>query len=246
MQLSSTPDDPDRACKVACQDSSISYRFYMVSESKGWFPAGTDCSGGEGQTKYCVKGRCLEFGQDDTPLYLQQTNDDNNNNNNESNNNIFRTRRSLVLNSTSRIAGSIDQTLLEQLVLEFNRTIQQDETSEPTTTTSSTTTTVDTQLNFKDPVDVPDVERYLDNESQSPQRPLYQDPQSLLDPNTAPTSSSNDDIELINDMAILFSHDILPLLDKQENVGSSSHKLSFHPILPCIIFYWLVHFVFPS
>ena len=31
------------------------FRFYMVSESKGWFPAGTDCSGGEGQTKYCVK-----------------------------------------------------------------------------------------------------------------------------------------------------------------------------------------------
>ena len=29
----------------------------MVSEVKGWFPSGTDCSGGEGRTAYCVKVR---------------------------------------------------------------------------------------------------------------------------------------------------------------------------------------------
>ena len=44
-------------------------RFYMVSGEKGWFPYGTDCSGGAKRSAYCVKGRCLEFGEDNTPLY---------------------------------------------------------------------------------------------------------------------------------------------------------------------------------
>ena len=58
MQLSSTTADPDRACKVACQDREFSYRFYMVSGEKGWFPYGTDCSGGMGRkNSFCVKVR---------------------------------------------------------------------------------------------------------------------------------------------------------------------------------------------
>jgi thrombospondin motif-containing protein 18 len=46
----------------------------MVSGEKGWFPYGTDCSGGSGpkRSAYCVKGRCLEFGEDNTPLYEEQ------------------------------------------------------------------------------------------------------------------------------------------------------------------------------
>ena len=56
MQLSSTTADPDRACKVACQDRDFSYRFYMVSGEKGWFPYGTDCSRGIGRKdSFCVK-----------------------------------------------------------------------------------------------------------------------------------------------------------------------------------------------
>ena len=56
MQLSSTTTDPDRACKVACQDRDFSYRFYMVSGEKGWFPYGTDCSRGIGRKdSFCVK-----------------------------------------------------------------------------------------------------------------------------------------------------------------------------------------------
>ena len=60
MQLSSTKADPDRACKVACQDRDFSYRFYMVSGEKGWFPYGTDCSRGLGtKDSFCVKvGLC--------------------------------------------------------------------------------------------------------------------------------------------------------------------------------------------
>ena len=36
------------------------FRFYMVSGEKGWFPYGTDCSGGEGdKSSYCVKETML-------------------------------------------------------------------------------------------------------------------------------------------------------------------------------------------
>ena len=56
MQLTSTSVDPDRACKVACQDRDFSYRFYMVSGEKGWFPYGTDCGRGTaGREAYCIK-----------------------------------------------------------------------------------------------------------------------------------------------------------------------------------------------
>ncbi len=50
-----------------------------MSGEKGWFPYGTDCSGGTAggsgalkRSAYCVKGRCLEFGEDNTPLYEEQ------------------------------------------------------------------------------------------------------------------------------------------------------------------------------
>ena len=143
-QLESTAGDPDRACRVACQDSTVSHRwstihtptpacrFYMVTGEKGWLPYGTDCSGEARREAYCVKGRCLEFGGDGTPLYepgpgeqprfrralvtgeevpMEEV--------------LWRegrARRSLMLNST-RVAGSIDQEYLREIVRDFNRYI---------------------------------------------------------------------------------------------------------------------------
>ncbi|XP_047478605.1 A disintegrin and metalloproteinase with thrombospondin motifs adt-1-like isoform X1 [Penaeus chinensis] len=69
MQLSSTKDDPDRACTVACQDARLNYRFYRVNGGDGWFPFGTDCARGTaGRSAYCLNGKCLDFSNEGTPL----------------------------------------------------------------------------------------------------------------------------------------------------------------------------------
>ena len=54
-------------------------------------------------------------------------------------------KRSLILNSTSRVAGSIDQEYLEQIVNDFNRSLTHDEAEEEAT------------VNFDDPIDVADL-----------------------------------------------------------------------------------------
>jgi len=42
----------------------------MVNGEDGWFPAGTDCSRGDPTKKaYCLAGKCVDFGSDDTPMY---------------------------------------------------------------------------------------------------------------------------------------------------------------------------------
>lgn len=61
-------EDPDRPCRVACQDDTVSHRFYLVNGENGWFPFGTACSKGN-EKSFCVTGKCLEFGKDDTPLH---------------------------------------------------------------------------------------------------------------------------------------------------------------------------------
>ncbi|KAG7301272.1 hypothetical protein JYU34_014187 [Plutella xylostella] len=66
MQISPALEDPDRPCRVACQDEGVSHRFYLVNGQEGWFPLGTAC--GKRNTSYCVSGKCLEFGPDNTPL----------------------------------------------------------------------------------------------------------------------------------------------------------------------------------
>ncbi|CAG9127490.1 unnamed protein product [Plutella xylostella] len=66
MQISPALEDPDRPCRVACQDAGVSHRFYLVHGQEGWFPLGTPCGGGN--ASYCVSGKCLEFGPDNTPL----------------------------------------------------------------------------------------------------------------------------------------------------------------------------------
>ena len=54
-------------------------------------------------------------------------------------------KRSLILNSTSRVAGSIDQEYLEQIVNDFNRSLTHDEAGE------------EASVNFDDPIDVADL-----------------------------------------------------------------------------------------
>ncbi|GLH06157.1 A disintegrin and metalloproteinase with thrombospondin motifs 18, partial [Gryllus bimaculatus] len=63
MQLSAAAHDPDRPCRVACQDADLQRRFYLVNGETGWFPPGTDCGRGERQA-FCVNGMCLDFGPD--------------------------------------------------------------------------------------------------------------------------------------------------------------------------------------
>ncbi|XP_065207544.1 A disintegrin and metalloproteinase with thrombospondin motifs adt-1-like [Planococcus citri] len=70
MQLAATTDDPHRPCRLACQDDSVNHRFYLVNGEEGWFPFGTDCTRGDSSRKaFCVNGKCLEFGSENTPIY---------------------------------------------------------------------------------------------------------------------------------------------------------------------------------
>lgn len=60
MQISAAVEDPDRPCRVACQDENVSHRFYLVNGEDGWFPFGTDCTRGNSDKKaYCISGKCL-------------------------------------------------------------------------------------------------------------------------------------------------------------------------------------------
>ncbi|CAD7015110.1 unnamed protein product [Ceratitis capitata] len=65
-QIAASVDEPDRSCRVGCQDEFIKYRFYLVNGRYGHFPLGTKCSHTE--ERYCVNGKCLEFGPDNIPL----------------------------------------------------------------------------------------------------------------------------------------------------------------------------------
>ncbi|XP_065167157.1 LOW QUALITY PROTEIN: A disintegrin and metalloproteinase with thrombospondin motifs adt-1-like [Atheta coriaria] len=113
MQISPALEDPDRPCRVACQDESIAHRFYLVNGEEGWFPFGTDCSRGLADKKaYCISGKCLEFGNDDTPesqseftLPL-----------------LSRNKRSLYKNAT-KVTATLFQTELDDLVEKLNKTI---------------------------------------------------------------------------------------------------------------------------
>lgn len=52
--------DPDRACRIACQDESVLHRFYLVNGEDGWFPFGTDCTKGDTTKRaFCIRGKCL-------------------------------------------------------------------------------------------------------------------------------------------------------------------------------------------
>ncbi|XP_068145520.1 A disintegrin and metalloproteinase with thrombospondin motifs 18 isoform X1 [Drosophila tropicalis] len=65
-QISASIDEPDRSCRVGCQAEFIKYRYYLVNGKNGHFPLGTRCS--QIHRRYCVYGKCLEFGEDNLPL----------------------------------------------------------------------------------------------------------------------------------------------------------------------------------
>lgn len=67
MQIAPSSVDLDRSCKVACQDEYLRHRFYLVNGENGYFPFGTRCSR-TNDNRYCVNGKCLEFGADNVPL----------------------------------------------------------------------------------------------------------------------------------------------------------------------------------
>ncbi|KAL7022303.1 hypothetical protein ACKWTF_012198 [Chironomus riparius] len=68
MQIGPNLEDPDRSCRIACQDKYIAHRFYLVNGEHGYFPFGTNCSFRPGEDKrYCVNGKCIKFGTDGTP-----------------------------------------------------------------------------------------------------------------------------------------------------------------------------------
>lgn len=69
MQIAPSTIDPDRGCKVACQDEHLSHRFYLVNGDQGYFPYGTKCSRNTlNDNRYCVNGKCLQFDQRNIPL----------------------------------------------------------------------------------------------------------------------------------------------------------------------------------
>lgn len=90
MQISPSIEDPDRGCRVGCQDKVINYRFYLVNGEHGFFPFGTKCSfKSHDDRRYCVNGKCLKFGADDTPMNGQLYNNFN-----------MRSKRSLLTSSS--------------------------------------------------------------------------------------------------------------------------------------------------
>ncbi|XP_069681720.1 A disintegrin and metalloproteinase with thrombospondin motifs adt-1-like isoform X2 [Periplaneta americana] len=113
MQISPVAQDPDRPCRVACQDDEVNHRFYLVNGEDGWFPFGTDCSRGVPEKKsYCVSGKCLEFGSDDTPVHESEYTLPL----------IGRLKRSLVYNSTTMVRTTLDQTTLDHIISKLNST----------------------------------------------------------------------------------------------------------------------------
>lgn len=69
MQIAPNTIDPDRGCKVACQDEFLSHRFYLVNGEHGFFPFGTKCSRNTvPDNRYCVNGKCLQFDKRNIPL----------------------------------------------------------------------------------------------------------------------------------------------------------------------------------
>ena len=80
-----------------------------------------------------------EFGRDGTPMYSPRPDPA------PARHYLF--KRSLVGNSTARVVGSIDQAYLEQIVREFNRTINPAGRANQGATSES-------ELNFDEPIDL--------------------------------------------------------------------------------------------
>lgn len=119
MQISPTVEDPDRSCKIACQDELITHRYYLVNGDQGHFPFGTKCSKSDG--RYCIRGRCLEFGIDDMPVLESQI---------KVNRNIvapkysYRRKRSFLYYPVVNITELVDQRLLNDLLADYSYQLQ--------------------------------------------------------------------------------------------------------------------------
>lgn len=92
-QIAASVEDPDRSCRVGCQDEFIHHRFYLVNGNYGHFPLGTKCSNTD--ERYCVQGKCLEFGADQIPRKQSHISLA-----------LFRTRRSLKRNQMKQHSRS--------------------------------------------------------------------------------------------------------------------------------------------
>ncbi|XP_065367757.1 A disintegrin and metalloproteinase with thrombospondin motifs 16 [Calliphora vicina] len=90
-QIAASVEDPDRSCRVGCQDEFIHHRFYLVNGNYGHFPLGTKCSNTD--DRYCVQGKCLEFGADQIPLKQSHISLA-----------LFRSRRSLKKHKTKQLS----------------------------------------------------------------------------------------------------------------------------------------------
>ncbi|XP_040156246.1 A disintegrin and metalloproteinase with thrombospondin motifs adt-1 [Anopheles arabiensis] len=119
MQIAPSIEDPDRSCRVACQDTFIRHRFYLVNGEQGHFPFGTRCNHNE-SNRYCINGKCLHFGSDDIPV-------------NESYNALPNVRIKRSTNRTKRhfeyfaqinVTERLSQEFLENLIanIDFGRT----------------------------------------------------------------------------------------------------------------------------
>lgn len=129
MQISPAVEDPDRPCRVACQDENVSHRFYLVNGEEGWFPFGTDCGKGTHDKRYCVSGKCLvitlnnkistngnnftlqEFGADGTPLSESEFTLPL----------LSRSRRSMERNGT-KVTATLEQHELDRIIAQLNLT----------------------------------------------------------------------------------------------------------------------------
>ncbi|XP_060805629.1 A disintegrin and metalloproteinase with thrombospondin motifs adt-2 [Amyelois transitella] len=119
MQISPALEDPDRPCRIACQDERVSHRFYLVNGHEGWFPLGTAC--GKKNTSYCVSGKCLEFGPDNTPLSEMVFTLPLLNRNATEIRRTSRHKRSLLRDRIS-VKATLDQIHLEDLISKLNLT----------------------------------------------------------------------------------------------------------------------------
>lgn len=127
MQIAPSSIDPDRGCKVACQDEYLSHRFYLVNGDQGFFPYGTKCSRDTiNDNRYCVNGKCLQFDQRNIPLveshislalYRSRRSPSQSNNAH----NIGRNKRNFLffepVNITERLSKELLQNIVNNLVI---------------------------------------------------------------------------------------------------------------------------------
>lgn len=183
MQISAAIEDPDRPCRVACQDENVSHRFYLVNGEDGWFPFGTDCTRGNSDKKaYCISGKCLvstqkytdrrqiisyefqEFGPDDTPLSESEFTLPL----------LSRTKRSLQNNST-KITATLQQQDLDLLISQLNQTLS----GKINAGSHSSYPSVDYDIDLTNPVYIP-VNMPVENNTRTYYRTHINDVSSLI------------------------------------------------------------------